>query len=193
LLGKAPQYLIDLAPATVDNRTQYQLRNSQHLDVPRTRIAAYTNSFFPSTTRLWNDLSNAVKNLPSIESFKYVHSKTVQKTNPLYYFGGRLEAAIHARLRIKNSPLKSHLYNNLHVIDSPLCPCGKGKNETPKHYFFECTLYNDQRRTMLTELMPFVVNNVDFLLYGVPGSNHLDNIHIFKAVHNYIRDTKRFY
>jgi hypothetical protein len=46
---------------------------------------------------------------------------------------------------------------------------------------------------MLTELMPFVVNNVDFLLYGVPGSNHLDNIHIFKAVHNYIRDTERFY
>jgi hypothetical protein len=157
------------------------------------QTVAFTNSFFPATARQWNTLSNNIKSLPSVASFKYVHSKSLHKTNPLFYYGGRLESAIHARLRIENSPLKAHLCNNLNVIDSPLCPCGNGQNENTKHFFFKCTLYDQQRATLLTNLLPFVINNVKHLLYGVPGSDHLDNIHIFKAVHQYIRDTKRFY
>jgi hypothetical protein len=191
--GNAPQYLIDLVPGTINNRTRYQLRNSQNLDIPITRLSAFTNSFFPSTARKWNELSIINRSLPSVESFKYAHSKTLAKPNPLFYYGGRLEAAIHARLRINNSPLNDHLCNHLHVIDSPLCPCGSGQKETPKHFFFECMLYVQQRRSLLTNLLPLVINNVDYLLFGVPGSDHLDNIHIFKAVHHFIRDTKRFY
>jgi hypothetical protein len=134
--GKAPQYLLDLNPGVVQNRTPYRLRNSQSIDIPRTRISSYTNSFFPAAARQWNELAKKIRDLPSVESFKYMHSSKLKKPDPLYYYGGRLEAAIHARLRINNSPLKAHLCINLNVIDSPLCPCGNGQNETSKHFFF---------------------------------------------------------
>jgi hypothetical protein len=122
-----------------------------------------------------------------------MHSSKLKKPDPLYYYGGRLEAAIHARLRINNSPLKAHLCINLNVIDNPLCPCGNGQNETSKHFFFECPLFDQQRRDLKSNLLPLVINNVEHLLFGVPGSDHMDNIQLFEAVHQYIRDTKRFY
>jgi hypothetical protein len=191
--GKAPQYLLDLLPGRVRGRTDYPLRNRQNIDVPRSRIQLYANSYFPSTARLWNDLDINLKTLPSVESFKNAHSNKLPKKCPLYYFGGRLESAIHARLRINNSPLKAHLANNLNVIDSPLCPCGAGVEEDSKHFFYDCILFDQQRRVLKTNLLPFVINNCDYLLFGVPGSDHLENIHIFTAVHQFIRDTRRFY
>ena len=191
--GNAPKYLIDLLPSTVQDRTTYNLRNRSQRDTQLTRLNCLTYSFFPTTTKLWNDLSNEIKARPSISAFKSVLTKGLPKKNPLYYFGGRLEACIHARLRIENSPLKADLANSLHVIDSPLCPCGSGREENAEHFFFNCPLYDEQRLTMKNELLPFVINNVDFLLYGLQSENHVDNILIFSAVHKFIRNTKRFY
>ena len=190
---KAPKYLVDLLPQQVNSRTNYQLRNRLQLDVPYTRLNILANSFFPAATRLWNDLSNEIKNLPSVEAFKRKYRASLPKSEPLFYFGGRLESSIHARLRIKNSPLKADLFYHLHVIDSPLCPCGSGADEDAKHYFFECALFDPQRRELRRQLMPFVINNFEYLLYGVPNADHPDNIHVFTAVHGYIRTTKRFY
>jgi hypothetical protein len=189
----APQYLIDLLPNQVNDRTNYNLRNRNQLDIPFARINILSNSFFPAGARLWNDLNNDIKALPSVDAFKRRHKSSLPVSNPLYYFGGRLEAAIHARLRIKNSPLKADLCNHLHVIDSPLCPCGSGAEENAKHYFLECTLFNPQRRELNRQLLPFVINNHEYLLFGVPNCDQLDNIHVFTAVHGFIRETKRFY
>ena len=121
--GDAPQYLSDLLPQQILARTQYQLRNRDYIDPPRARLNIYANSFFPSTVRAWNELDTQVKMIPSIEALKAWHARNVQPKNPLYYFGGHLEAAIHARMRIGNSPLKDDLCKRLHVIDSPLCHC----------------------------------------------------------------------
>jgi hypothetical protein len=134
--GKAPQYLSELIPNLVLNRTGYMLRNRFQLDTPLTRLNCYKNSFIPLTTRLWNDLSNIKKSLPSIEAFKADHARSLPLKNPLYFFGTRLEAAIHARMRIENSPLKADLCKVLHVIQSPLCPWGCGVEENVKHFFF---------------------------------------------------------
>jgi hypothetical protein len=192
--GKAPQYLIDLAPEPVHRRTQYQLRNRDNIDVPITRLNILANSFFPSTSRLWNDLDQVAKSRPSVGAFKAHHRSQLPKKNPLYFYGGRLESAIHARMRIGNSPLKADLCNTLHVIDSPLCPsCGTGANETAKHFFFNCNLFATQRDQLKQDLLPHIINQVDHLLYGLPDSDHLVNTHVFDAVHKYIRDTKRFY
>jgi hypothetical protein len=96
-------------------------------------------------------------------------------------------------MRIGNSPLKDDLCSTLHVIDSPLCPCASGDRETPEHFFFECSLFNQQRVVMKQDLLPYVVNDVNLLLYGVPSEEYNDNTIIFSAVHKFIRDTKRFY
>jgi hypothetical protein len=193
--GRAPTYLRELLPGQIQNRTGYLLRNRDQIDVPRTRLQIYEKSFFPSTIRLWNELDPGAKNAPSCNAFKARHKASLPPKNPLYYFGGRLEAAIHARLRIENSPLKADLCNRLHVIDSPLCPCGTGVAETAKHFFFECNLFTAQRTTLLANLLPKIIvpDNFTHLLFGIPNTDHLTNIIVFGAVHQFIRDTKRFY
>jgi hypothetical protein len=191
--NKAPQYLIDLLPSQVNDRTNYALRNRNQLDIPIARINILANSFFQAGARLWNELDNDRKALPSVPAFKRGHHITLPSRQPLYYFGGRLEASIHARMRINNSPLKADLCNHLHVIDSPLCPCGTGAEENAKHFFLECTLFDPQRLELKQKLLPYVINNEFFLLFGVPNVDHLENIHVFTAVHGFIRETKRFY
>jgi hypothetical protein len=191
--GNAPQYLIDLLPSTVQTRTGYNLRNRNDIDTEITRLNCFTYSFFPTVTKLWNSLCNAVKSKPSIEAFKSALSKGLPTKNPLYYFGGRLESCIHARLRIRNSPLKADLFNTLHVIPSPLCPCGSGQEENAEHFFFHCPLYDNQRIVLKNDLLPFVINNVDYLLFGLQSEAQPDNILIFNAVHKFIRSTQRFY
>jgi hypothetical protein len=191
--GNAPSYLSDLVPNLVQDRAGYMLRNRGNIDVPFARLNVYANSFFPAVIKLWNDLPSQKKSLPSIEAFKADHKRSLPKKNPLYYFGGRLEAAIHARMRIDNSPLKAHLFNHLHVVEDPLCSCTMGVNETPKHFFFEYPKFDNLRITLNTDLLPFIVDNVDHLLFGLPNADHLINLHVFAAVHKYIRSSKRFY
>jgi hypothetical protein len=169
------------------------LRNREDIDPPPARLMVLANSFFPHTIRAWNELDRAIKNLPSVMAFKASYARLLPKRNALYYYGGRLESTIHARMRISNSPLKADLCNTLHVIASPLCHCGTGDVEDVKHFFFKCQLFEEERAVMVDDLLPFVINNVDYLLFGVPNTDHLDNIHVFNAVHKYIRNTKRFY
>ena len=188
-------YLLNLLPGQIQARTGYHLRNRANIDQPGARVNLYANSFYPSTIRLWNDLPIETKSLPSIEAFKANHVRMRPQKNALYYYGGRLESAIHARLRLKNSPLKADLCNKMHVIKSPLCSCGSGKEEDAKHFLYDCQLFNPQRTVLCSNLLPYIVKRDDYdhLLYGIPEADHQTNLHIFEAVHQYIRDTKRFY
>jgi hypothetical protein len=189
--GKSPSYLIDLVPDLVGNRTRYMLRNRGDLDPPVARLNVYAHSFFPTTTNLWNNLRPMTRNAPSLEAFKAHHKVSLPKKNALYYYGSRFEATIHARMRIGNSPLNAHLSNILNVIPSPLCSCQSGEEDT-KHYFFVCPLYEEQRTRLASNLLPFIIDEVDPLLFGFPDQNHAVNLHIFSAVHTYMRETKRF-
>jgi hypothetical protein len=190
--GRAPSYLGDLVPETVGNRTGYMLRNRGDLDPPLTRVNVYANSFVPRTTHIWNNLDRCDSNAPSVEAFRAHHTRSLPRKNPLYYFGRRFESTIHARMRIGNSPLKAHLSNILHVIESPLCPCLSGVEEDTKHFFFKCPLFTVQRAALITDLLPYRIDEVEPLLFGLPYEDHITNVHIFSAVHKYICDTKRF-
>jgi hypothetical protein len=133
--GEAPRYLTDLVPGLVRTRTNYRLRNRANLDPPLARLNVYANSFFPRTTRVWNDLTTTIKNLPSANALKAHHKRSLPEKNALFYYGNRSEAMIHARMRIANSPLKADLSGSLHVIDSPLCPCGGERMKMPNISF----------------------------------------------------------
>ena len=77
-----------------------------------------------------------------------------KKPNKMYYYGNRHNNRIHARLRMKCSILKDDLYK-LHVMDRPLCMCGKSA-KTAKHYFFQCKLYSNQRNILLHTIEDFL-------------------------------------
>jgi hypothetical protein len=156
LNGRTPPYLLDLIPNTVEarNRYRYSLRNRGDLVVPYARLTTYSNSFFPATTRKWNELPLSVKNSPSHLSFKCNYLKQFPRPpiNKLFYIGPRKEAMAHAKLRIGCSLLNAHLHYYLHVIESPLCSCNMGVDETTNHYLFTCPLYTNQRKIMLDKV-----------------------------------------
>ena len=103
-------------------------------------------------------------------------------------------AAIHARMRISNSPLRADLCNTLHVIQNPLCECGSGQIEDAVHFFFKCTRYTTERAQMVADLLPHVIGEeqANWMLFGIPDQDHLTNIHVFAAVHKFMKNSGRF-
>ena len=67
--------------------------------------------------------------------------------NPLFHLGTRHGQIIMARLRMRSSDLKGHLYS-MKIIESSACPCGF-KKEDEIHFVLACPLYNRPRVTLL--------------------------------------------
>jgi hypothetical protein len=63
-------YLCDLMPLPVGSISQYNLRNSNNYVLPNCRLEITKKSFFPSTTRDWNNLSPEIRNYGNINIFK---------------------------------------------------------------------------------------------------------------------------
>ena len=64
MTGLAPESLLHLIPDHVEDRTRYQLRNRADIQVPRTRLASYSHSFFPTAVKLWNEFTEIVWDTP---------------------------------------------------------------------------------------------------------------------------------
>ena len=79
---------------------------------------------------------------------------------------------------------------NRHISDDPLCACGTGQ-ETARHYFLQCTQY-DQFRMQTINTLPRNQQNIKTLLNGNPHISQTENNNIIQAVHRYIAETKRF-
>ena len=110
---------------------------------------------------------------------------------PLYYTGNRRSNAHHARLRIGCSALKFDLFDQLKVIPDPACAC-KGGMETAIHYFYDCHIYASQRQKMMSDLYDISKFNIGTLLYGDKNLSTETNVEIFKCVHTFMEETKRF-
>ena len=196
MTGLAPDSLLQKIPNRVEARTRYRLRNRGDIQVPVTRLVTYSQSFFPSAVRLWNKFTDAIKNSPSVASFKHNYLKATPrpKSNPLFYKGERRVATTHARIRIGCSKLNAHLNRELHVIDSPACTCPSAEAETVEHFFLHCQLYRPQRQSLLLGLstLNHADPNTELLLYGDPSQELNHNTEIFRLAHQYIIDTKRF-
>ena len=82
----------------------------------------FSNSFFPSTVRAWNDLPNDIKDAPSVGSFKYKINKSLR--SPKFYNAGTCKGQIlQARLRMECSSLNSDLHRK-NIVPNPFCRCG---------------------------------------------------------------------
>ena len=66
----APEYLCDLMPLPVGSVSQYDLRNSNNYVIPNCRLEMIKQSFYPSTTRNWNNLNPEIRNSGNINIFK---------------------------------------------------------------------------------------------------------------------------
>ena len=186
--GTAPNYLIELLPATRDNR--YNLRRQHDFPLIKCRINKYQNSFIPKAITLWNRQDAHLKTIADYDTFKDELIKNSPKENTLYYTGKRKENIIMARLRLNCSNLKGHLYN-LHIIDRPECQCGHDFEDS-FHFFFICPLYNRPRvifQNTITNFAPFTLKTVLFGREYLPENT---NSEIFQATIKFISESKRF-
>ena len=64
--GLTPDYLLDIVPPRIQESTPYNLRDSNSIRSIRTNTNIFFHSFFPSTIRAWNDLSDDIKTLQQL-------------------------------------------------------------------------------------------------------------------------------
>ena len=185
----APTYLSSLLPQQVSTVSRYNLRNSNDLQTIRTNTSLYYNSFLPSTLREWNKLPTEIRQLPTLNSFKYSLSQDKQKVPKHYYYGTRKAQILHMRLRTGCSSLNLDLFLK-NITDSPLCRCGSIENS--QHYFFHCRFYEVPRTILLNAIEIHQPPSLNLLLYGDSALSQETNNFIFEQVHKYILETKRF-
>ena len=185
-----PQYLTKLLPQRTGHNSTYSLRNNNDLRTIFSRTNLYYNSFLPSAIREWNNLTDELRNAPTLDNFKSLLNRNNGKVPKYYLTGSRKAQILHTRLRTNCSSLNLHLFQK-NISNSAACSCGS--IESVKHYFFNCPHYHVSRNILLRNIQSICNNvTVDILL---KGSSHLtvtQNIQLFEAVQHFILETKRF-
>ena len=183
-----PDYLRQLLPPRVQERSRYLLRNPNNFIVPATRTTGYFNSFLPSALREWNSLSIASRNCSSLVSFKRTLRESI--TVPPHFYTiqtTRVGQILHTRIRLECSSLNQHLHKK-NLINDPNCSCGQV--ESTAHFLLTCSRYNQIRQRYFRDIpVPITVN---ILLHGATDPNSTCNDLIFKQVQLYIIASKRF-
>lgn len=189
LNGFAPSYLTSLLPPLISESNPYHRRRAFLRHIPRCRTDMYKNSFFPSTTQLWNSLPDHMQLETSLKSFKKFLAEDDTKVPAHYFQGTRPLQLQHCRLRNGMSDLNGDLVKR-HLKTDPSCACGF-KNESAEHFLLFCPLYALIRsNTILTIKDRHRTTNL--LLFGSEELSLSENAIICAKVQEFIKKSKRF-
>jgi hypothetical protein len=100
----------------------------------------------------------------------------IYKTTKYYNEGPRKLSILHTRLRYQCSSLNADL-SKIHIINNFKCNCG-ASFEDAMHYFLECPLYLNERRTLLSNCDDININ-IETLLFGNDKYSYDVNSNIF--------------
>ena len=124
--GLAPEYISNIMPPFVSERTEYSLRNAADISVLSRRTEIYSRSFFPSSVDYWNKLPLSVRSADSLSAFKQLLKRSMFRSPeiPNYFVSGqRISSVYHCRIRNNCSNLNEDLFNN-HLKPTAACDCG---------------------------------------------------------------------
>ena len=104
----------------------------------------FSDSFFPYSTILWNNLPKNVQ-CKNISDFKE-YLKATSKPPRYKHFsrGNKISNSLLSKIRVGRSDLNLHKFT-IGLIDSPQCDC-LFREESSSHYFLDCFLYSPERR-----------------------------------------------
>ena len=151
LFTKSPTYLYELVPP---RRIPIYGSNSPHIfhDI-RFNKNKYRDSFFPHTTKAWNNLSDEFYNCTSISNFKHMITSLIRPPKKSI-FGIHDPKGIKFifQLRLGLSPLISHKKRH-NFLDTPSdwCDCLSAPEDT-SHFILHCTKFNSSRLKLLNDL-----------------------------------------
>ncbi|MCG8048538.1 MAG: reverse transcriptase domain-containing protein [Candidatus Thiodiazotropha endolucinida] len=194
LNNETPSYINNIIDSYNAHQTDYLLRN-RNLRYPIPRTTAFKNSFFLSTTDLWNNLDDELKNCTSLYTFKQTIKKRTTASPKHYSFGDRKMNIVICQLRNHKSQLNLDLFND-HLTESPKCPhCNC--HETLDHFLLKCSKYNSARTNLMNSLVchPTIYSSIsitaDNIIAGSPELSYEDNCVLTSYVYQYIKDTSR--
>jgi hypothetical protein len=64
----------------------YPLRNGNDIILPFCRLSSISDSFIPSTIKMWNSLNNNIRNVDILSQFKSKLRKIDETENHSWYF-----------------------------------------------------------------------------------------------------------
>ena len=190
--GSVPTYMSNRLPNLVADINPYHRRRPLERQIPRCRLQIYKSSFFPSTTALWNELPDNVKQSNSIGFLKHFLSSD-DSFVPEHFFlpdTDRHLETILCKLRLEMSDLNNDLFHR-HLRNNPTCNCGSAVEDT-YHFLLVCPLYQQARNLTISLLPNEIKNNVTTLLSGSPHRNIQANREILATVCNFISLSNRF-
>jgi hypothetical protein len=138
---------------------------------------------------LWNNLEISVRNSSTLSLFKHRVKDDTYRPPEYYNEGPRKLNILHTRLRHKYSSLNTDL-SRIHVINNNKCNCG-GSFEDAIHYFLECPLYPNERRTLLSDCDDVNII-IETLIFGNDDNSYDVNSKIFGKVRTFINQSKQF-
>ena len=197
-----PQYLRDFLPPRVSERTHFSLRHSRNFSIFPVRTVRSANSFFPSTTKLWNEAYSITESTDSIGTFKNAlvsYFQLPKYFKPFDYSIDRYTSIVHTHIRLDACALNYHLHR-IGIKQSPACSCGF-INESKSHYFLYCPNYAAQRQTILTSAACIAPNlwsrlsdrkKTELFIFGSSLLSDEQNCHIFYQVKYFIKNSNRF-
>ena len=186
---------------SLDIKENYILRSKTNYKEFPYKNLKFAKSFFPSYTKLWNNLPDKIISNINISEFKD-ELKIQLKPNNIkhFYKGNKLANSLLARIRLGRSKLNVHAFS-IGLIDSPFCLCHR--METVDHYLHDCFLYTVERHKLFNLVEHYIPafktmnkkSKVETLLTGYKTHNTLfeyTNLRVTLAVQNFILQTKRF-
>ena len=191
--GLAPEYISNIMPPFVSERTEYSLRNAADISVLSRRTEIYSRSFFPSSVDYWNKLPLSVRSADSVSAFKQLLKRSIFRSPEIPNFfvsGQRISSVYHCRIRNNCSDLNDDLFNN-HLKPTAACDCGF-ESEDAEHYFFFSNRFTQQRTSLFQAIRKFQPVGIRLLLYGSPDLSDDDNVELFSYVQHFIKETNRF-
>lgn len=184
-----------------NSRVTRSASKSSGFDNPFGRTDKFKNSFFPSTLKLWNNMSTDIRTLDSLNKFKKYLNKKFEVEQcffdyNLFNMGG---SKILAQLRLGLSNLRSHLFK-YNLTDNPFCQGCLNEIETLAHFLFVCPCYENVRLKYTSCIRLFVpdVDNISKLalsqicVAGMPRLDFTCNYNILRITTEYILESKRF-
>lgn len=204
----APSYLFNLCPQMRFESMTYTLRNENKLLPFYCKNTLYRRSFFPVGVNLWNELDVSLLNCITLNEFKSkLKLQMMKQKNNLFSIFDSRAAVNHTRIRLGLSGLNGqrYLYN---FIPYAICPKCGNENESAEHYLLFCHSYAAQRETLFTSLdiiyetvvkphrilisRQNITHCLKIILKGDENLDYQQNKDLFKAIQDYICDTKRF-
>ena len=165
------------------------------------RTKTFESSFFPHCTEAWGNLSEELRNLNSINTFKTSILNFVrQRENSVFEIHDNKGVKLLTCLRLDFSHLNEHKFrHNFNDIINPKCFCGK-EPETTLHYLLRCNIYSIYRLQLLnsTCALDGSLKNwseekiLKILLYGAEDFTSQMNSEILKCTIKFIKKTDRF-